>query len=165
MKYKMKYNKEMHQSCERDKIVKNPWIAIKYRSSIKGQWRRKEGRNIFYFTGGSCDHVAMLSWRMWMWRQDNKTRGEKMRMCPHWQINLHQQLSSGRKMETPRPTSQSTISSTFGGWRNVKPTCVHCVFSIQEPICSPSQIVNIWYSEFLFRRGSIDCYSSFVCKM
>ena len=165
MKYKMKYNKEMHQSCERDKIVKNPWIAIKYRSSIKGQWRRKKGRNIFYFTGGSCDHVAMLSWRMWMWRQDNKTRGEKMRMCPHWQINLHQQLTSGRKMETPRPTSQSTISSNFGGWRNVKPTCVHCVFSIQEPICSPSQIVNIWYSEFLFRRGSIDCYSSFVCKM
>ena len=169
MKYKMKYNKEMHQSCERDKIVKNPWIAIKYRSSIKGQWRRKGGRNIFYFTGGSCDHVAMLSWRMWMWRQDNKTRGEKMRMCPHWQINLHQQLTSG---DTQDPRTQAQLHNPLfhptlelGERRNVTQTCVHCVFSIQEPICSPSQIVNIWYSEFLFTRGSIDCYSSFVCKM
>ena len=109
MKYKMKYNKEMHQSCERDKIVKNPWIAIKYRSSIKGQWRRKKGRNIFYFTGDSCDHVAMLSWRMWMWRQDNKTIGEKMRMCPHWQINLHQQATSGRKTQLHNPLFHPTL--------------------------------------------------------
>ena len=151
MKYKMKYNKEMHQSCERDKIVKNPWIAIKYRSSIKGQWRRKKGRNIFYFTGGSCDHVAMLSWRMWMWRQDNKTRGEKMRMCPHWQINLHQQATSGRKMETPR--HNFTIHYFIQLWRKKKCKTNLCSLCIQYSGTNLFSLSNSKYDILNFYLG------------
>ena len=141
MKYKMKYNKEMHQSCERDKIVKNPWIAIKYRSSIKGQWRRKKGRNIFY----------LQCWADGCGCGDKITKPEERRWeCVHTDrlIFTSRPQADGR-WRHPGTTSQSTISSNFGGRRNVKQTCVHCVFSIQEPICSPSQIVNMIFWIFI----------------